>query len=913
MISVSEDYIKAMKSDVINPIVKIELLDKEFNVLDEFTTDVSYDDIGSISVDKTRDLRRQISITFDNHNGKFTWGENKLIWIDQKFIKVYIGFKIPTGEIEYAPQGVFVLTSPEAMSSPTENTVTINGQDLWYLLTGNLGKVTSNILYSAFMLDSNGDYVVGEDNMPVYRMEYDDDGNPIRKYRITNYIISVLRKMGITKMMIDDCDASLSNDMTYDVGDNYGQILKDLTAQCYKSTDNYFYECFFDVNGYFRFQKFQKPTEIAPCMNFSIEDFTTYAGSNRVLDDSTLFNHIIVRGGSDNVEFESEEIIDESTYEMLKFGDSTKTEFDEGTYSDTSCNYLGVLSLAQGKTTATIGDETRVVGNGKYKLSGTFTSKWFEIKTDHKYKEGNVSWIDTIYDSDVKKKAYEKICTVCGYKSKEETDEHTHLWSRSISTYDNYCHYYACQYDFCDEKLPEPHDMPMHYTEYPKLGYKSRKCKKCDYEEKLPLNTNLPDSHTHKYALADLPEFPDLFHANVCTTEGCYDVSEAGISLGNSDDRPRAQEHCFFDTFSSPYTGNHSGGHTVLSSPNKDLSIPGIRIDKCRCGHEKVATWTTASKEDAYIKHTECEVAEDAVWIYDSQEHWHHCNYILGCPERLDVSNHVWDDGTVTKQATTTEKGEVLYKCTICGYTKTEEIEKIYSYDLEGSDGHKHNSENDNFSADENYHFFICDECGEKYSVAPHKWNVTDTVVVEPALRRHTTVQVTIQYGNKDKQVVAEEVVENGGKLTTMSEGDDIFPYIRYVVKLTTDNTSYSPEFENIQIAISTQYQPWLGHPYSIQKIGDRIYFWNDGLDSNIVTQDQCNKRAVFELEKNLCYTEDVTLSTLPIYTLEPDDVISITDEYNGCKDNYQIVSFTIPIKPAIMDFEVQKIRGDLV
>ncbi len=912
MISVSEDYKKAMQSDIITPIIKFELLDKDFNIIDEITTDVSYDDIGSISIDKTRDIRSQFSITFDNHNGKFTWGEDKLIWIDQKRVKLYIGFKLPTGEIEYAPQGVFILTSPEANSSPTENTVTVSGQDQWYLLTGNFGKFTTTTIFSAYTLDENGDYILDENNESQLRMEYDENGNPIRHFRITNYIISLLKKAGITKMIIDECDAYLTTDLTYEIGDNIGQAIKDLTEQCYSRNDNYFYEAFFDCNGYFRFQKFQNPTEIAPCAVYKIEDLTMYAGSNRTLDDSTLFNHIVVLGGSgESAEFRSEEIVDEDAFETFKFGDSTKSEFALGTMDDVSCDYLGKMTIAQGQVSSTIGDTTRIVGNGTYKTAGTFTSRWFDVKTDHKYKTGKVSWVDSVYDADAQKRRVERFCTVCGCKSSAPVDGHTHLWSSTISSYDEYCHYYDCQYGFCNEKKPEPHKMPATYTYYPELGYKERKCKICDYVERKPYSTDT--SHSHSYVLAPHPKFPDVVHAMVCKTSGCEDVQEDGITPGNSDDSITAQDHCYINDIGALFSGNVCGEHKILSYPNEDGTIPGIRLDSCRCGHTRAVAWTTATPEGSYAHADDNHhVAEDAEWVYDENKHWHHCDYFLGCPKHMDEAAHVWDDGVVVKAPTKTEDGSMTVTCTICGYTKTETLKYDSGYELIGSDGHTHTSSLEEYGMDEDKHWFICDICGEPFMATKHTWRVTDTITSEATVQRHETVTVTIQYGDEDKNVVAEEVINNGDELTVLHEGDDIYPYMRYIVHMTTDNTSASPIFTNIQIEMQTMYQPWKGHPYSIQKIGDRMYLWNDGIDSNIDTQSQCNARAKFELEKNLCYTENVSLTVAPIYIHECDDVICIEDENNGCKDNYQIVSYSIPIKPSLMEIEVQRIRGDL-
>ena len=39
-----------------------------------------------------------------------------------------------------------------------------------------------------------------------------------------------------------------------------------------------------------------------------------------------------------------------------------------------------------------------------------------------------------------------------------------------------------------------------------------------------------------------------------------------------------------------------------------------------------------------------------------------------------ECEEHAWDEGKVTKEATCTEAGEMLYTCTVCGETKTEEI-----------------------------------------------------------------------------------------------------------------------------------------------------------------------------------------------------------------------------------------------
>ncbi len=41
----------------------------------------------------------------------------------------------------------------------------------------------------------------------------------------------------------------------------------------------------------------------------------------------------------------------------------------------------------------------------------------------------------------------------------------------------------------------------------------------------------------------------------------------------------------------------------------------------------------------------------------------------------IEAKGHAWNKGEVTKEATCSAKGEMLYTCTTCEETKTEEID----------------------------------------------------------------------------------------------------------------------------------------------------------------------------------------------------------------------------------------------
>lgn len=299
MINASEAFIRAMTSPIVEAYVKLELLDKNEDLIDTFTQKINSNSIGDISVDGSRDIRRMFTLTLDNSDGKFTWGENKLIWIDNKRLKLYIGLNTPFG-IEYISQGVFVISQPQATHKLNMNTVTISGQDKWYLLSGNFGKFTHELTI-------------------------------LKGTNITNAVKIIVENAGIpaVKVIADETSLTVPYDMTYQIGQNRGQAIKDLASKAFVE-GKYFFDAYFDTDGYLRFEKIKDPTLDAPVWTYKVEDNTLYAGSVRKLNDTKLYNHILVLGGSSQTaEFRSEIIIDETLpqfstghpYSIQKIGD----------------------------------------------------------------------------------------------------------------------------------------------------------------------------------------------------------------------------------------------------------------------------------------------------------------------------------------------------------------------------------------------------------------------------------------------------------------------------------------------------------------------------------------------------------------------------------------------------------------
>ena len=141
----------------------------------------------------------------------------------------------------------------------------------------------------------------------------------------------------------------------------------------------------------------------------------------------------------------------------------------------------------------------------------------------------------------------------------------------------------------------------------------------------------------------------------------------------------------------------------VTTKPTE--SAEGVKTFTCTaCGQIKTETLEKLPHE--HIFSTE--------WTSDETNHWHAST----CGHETEISGketHKWDAGKTTKPATCTEKGEKTVTCTICEYTKTEEIPAL---------GHSYADE---WSKDKDFHWHACKNCcGEKTDVASHTYNWTE-------------------------------------------------------------------------------------------------------------------------------------------------------------------------------------------
>ena len=111
--------------------------------------------------------------------------------------------------------------------------------------------------------------------------------------------------------------------------------------------------------------------------------------------------------------------------------------------------------------------------------------------------------------------------------------------------------------------------------------------------------------------------------------------------------------------------------------------------------------------------------AWDTKWSKDNDHHWHECTK---CHEKKDLTEHDWDEGTVTTPATCTTPGVKTFSCGTCSATKTETI---------GASGHIWGTDWVKDDSDKDHHWHECTKCHEKKDLTEHDWN--EGAVTTPA------------------------------------------------------------------------------------------------------------------------------------------------------------------------------------
>ena len=226
------------------------------------------------------------------------------------------------------------------------------------------------------------------------------------------------------------------------------------------------------------------------------------------------------------------------------------------------------------------------------------------------------------------------LCDICG-NSYDSTDSTNHDADTSVWKYDENGHWNPCLRTGCEEHLnaaAHTFDNGVVTTEPTENseGVKTYTCETCGYQKtkSIPKLGHTPSAEW---------SYDSENHWKICTDEGCNEKLELAA-------------HTFDD-----------GVITVKPTDTAD----GVRTYTCTvCGYEK-------TESVPKLGHT-----PSAEWSYDSENHWKECT-AEDCNEKLELAAHTFDNGVITAEPTDTTDGVRTYTCTVCGYEKTESIEKL--------------------------------------------------------------------------------------------------------------------------------------------------------------------------------------------------------------------------------------------
>lgn len=162
-------------------------------------------------------------------------------------------------------------------------------------------------------------------------------------------------------------------------------------------------------------------------------------------------------------------------------------------------------------------------------------------------------------------------------------------------------------------------------------GLKEYRCSDCDYvrEEVLPI----AGAHTFTDKFKDLPDQDQ--HVRICDVCG-------------------AEEE---------FTRNHNDSIQVIPPTCCEKGKMVYTCNDCgRIKEEEGAAPTGEHKLSEY-KHNE-------------NEHWKACEN-EGCTYETAREEHIWDEGVITLAPTVENKGEKVYTCTVCGYQRSEYLDRL--------------------------------------------------------------------------------------------------------------------------------------------------------------------------------------------------------------------------------------------
>lgn len=282
----AEDY-NVLKQQYIKKYIRLELLDFQYNIVDELSGNMTK---CSINVDSNSDLRRSCDLGFVVTTSTFDIKAGSKLWLD-KFVRPYVGYEnMRTGEIQWYNQGIYLVNNPQWSYNASTNEISMQALDLMSKLTG-----------------------LRNGNLEGIPTKISKDEN------VREAIIKTIELGGFTKYICEECK---TNDGTivpvpYDIEIDVGGTIYDILTGLRDIMPNY--QIYFDINGVFHYE----PIPLAY--------------DDPVLIDDDLFNNVLISENI-NTDFEGVKNYVEvlgHTWDVDYYSPSDKTTVSGGTITPT--------------------------------------------------------------------------------------------------------------------------------------------------------------------------------------------------------------------------------------------------------------------------------------------------------------------------------------------------------------------------------------------------------------------------------------------------------------------------------------------------------------------------------------------------------------------------------------------------
>ena len=222
MINISAEDYNVLKQQYIKKYIRLELLDFQYNIVDELSGNMTK---CSINVDSNSDLRRSCDLGFVVTTSTFDIKAGSKIFLD-KMVRPYVGYEnMRTGEIQWYNQGIYLVNNPQWSYNASTNEISMQALDLMSKLTG-----------------------LRNGNLEGIPTKIAKDEN------VREAIISTLALGGFTKYVCEECKTKDGTivPVPYDIEIDVGGTVYDILSSLRDIMPNY--QIYFDINGVFHYE-----------------------------------------------------------------------------------------------------------------------------------------------------------------------------------------------------------------------------------------------------------------------------------------------------------------------------------------------------------------------------------------------------------------------------------------------------------------------------------------------------------------------------------------------------------------------------------------------------------------------------------------------------------------------------------